>query len=118
MNFKQSMNIQRGEVLRVNLNPTAGREQSGNARPCLVVSHAKYNTARNGMVVIMPITSTIKPEIKMMILIPEGFTIHGSVIAEQIRTLDLSTRWWKTTGEVLPSDFVDRIVNTFSVIIS
>ena len=26
--------IQRGEVIRINLNPSEGREQAGNARPC------------------------------------------------------------------------------------
>lgn len=112
------MNIQRGEIIRINLNPTSGREQSGNARPCLVISHTKYNIARNGIVVVTPITSTIKPKIKMMIPIPDGFKIKGSVIAEQIRTLDLKTRWWRTTGEILPQEFVERIVNTFKVIIS
>ena len=54
----------------------------------------------------------------MMIPIPEGFKIRGSVIAEQIRTLDLNQRWWKTTGEILPKDFVDLVVQTFNVIIS
>lgn len=112
------MNIQRGEVIRINLNPTQGREQSGNARPCLVISNTKYNMARKGIVVVIPITSTIKPKIKMMILIPDGFKIKGSVIAEQIRTLDLNKRWWKTTGEVLPENFVNYIVETFKVIIS
>jgi len=112
------MNIQRGEVIRINLNPTIGREQSGNARPCLVMSNRKFNLARQGIIVVTPITSTIKPEIKMMIPIPEGFKVHGSVIAEQVRTLDLSTRWWKTTGEVLPKEFVDRVVETFRIIVS
>lgn len=112
------MEIQRGEIIRINLNPTSGREQSRNARPCLVISHTKYNIARNGIVVVTPITSTIKPKIKMMIPIPDGFKINGSVIAEQVRTLDLKTHWWKTTGEILPQEFVDRIVDTFKVIIS
>jgi len=112
------MNIQRGEIIRINLNPTQGREQSGNARPCLVISHTQYNQKRQGIVIVHPITSTIKPEIKMMIPIPEGFKIQGSVIAEQIRTLDLNQRWWKTTGEILPEDFVNLVVQTFSVIIS
>jgi mRNA-degrading endonuclease toxin of MazEF toxin-antitoxin module len=112
------MNIQRGEVIRVNLNPTSDREQAGNARPCLVISHTKFNRARQGIVVVTPITSTIKPEIKMMLPIPVGFQVHGSVIAEQVRTLDLSTRWWKTTGEVLPTAFVDQVVDTFRVIAS
>jgi mRNA interferase MazF len=87
------MNIQRGEIIRVNLNPTQGREQSGNARPCLVISHTQYNQKRQGIVIVHPITSTIKSEIKMMIPIPEGFKVQGSVIAGQIRTLDLNQRW-------------------------
>ncbi len=112
------MNIQRGEIIRVNLNPTQGREQSGNARPCLVISHTKYNASRQGIVIVMPITSTIKPDIKLMIPLPEGFKIQGSVIAEQVRSLDLNQRWWKTTGEVLPEDFVNLVTQTFSVIIN
>ena len=84
------MNIQRDEIIRINLNPTQGREQSGNARPCLVISHTQYNQNRQGIVIVFPITSTIKPEIKMMIPIPEGLKVQGSVIAEQIRTLDLN----------------------------
>jgi mRNA interferase MazF len=112
------MNIQRGEVIRINLNPTKGREQSGEARPCLVISNTKYNGVRKGIVVVTPITITIKPQIKMMIPIPDGFTIHGSVIAEQVRSVDLNTRWWKTTGEVLPEEFVARVVDIFKLIIS
>jgi mRNA-degrading endonuclease toxin of MazEF toxin-antitoxin module len=112
------MNIQRGEIIRINLNPTNETERSGNVRHCLVISQTKYNIARNGIIVVTPITSTIKPKIKMMIPIPDGFKIHGSIIAEQLRTLDLKTRWWKTTGEILPQEFVDRIVDTFKVIIS
>lgn len=112
------MKIQRGEVIRINLNPTQGREQAGNARPCLVLSHTKYNIKRGGIVVVTPITSTVKPQVKMMIPIPFGFKAKGSVIAEQVRTLDLKTRWWKTTGEVLPTEFVERVVETFKLIIS
>ena len=96
------MSVRRGEIIRVNLNPTIGREQAGNARPCLVLSHTKYNTKRKGIVVVTPITSTIKPEIKMMVEIPSGFKVKGSVIAEQLRTIDLSKRWWRTTEEILP----------------
>jgi len=111
------MDIQRGEILRVNLNPTSGREQQGQARPCLVVSHTKYNQSREGMVIVMPITTTIRPEIKTMIPLPLNYNTHGSVIAEQIRTLDLNIRWWKKTGEILSEDFVNQVVDTFSLLI-
>ena len=79
-------------MIRINLNPTEGREQAGNARPCLVLSHTKYNEAK-GIVVVTPLTSTLKPTVKMMIPIPKGFKAKGSVIAEQVRTLDLTQAW-------------------------
>ncbi|MFZ9738457.1 MAG: type II toxin-antitoxin system PemK/MazF family toxin [Prochlorotrichaceae cyanobacterium] len=111
------LQIHRGEIIRINLMPTQGREQSGDARPCLVLSHTKFNSARQGIVVITPITNTIKPEVQTMLLIPDGFRIHGSVIAEQIRTVDLNQRWWKTTGEILPAAFVNKVVQTLNMII-
>lgn len=52
-----------------------------------------------------------------MIPIPDGFQIKGSVIAEQVRTVDLKNRWWKTTGEVLPIEFINLVVGTFITII-
>jgi mRNA interferase MazF len=111
------MEIQRGEILRINLNPSIGREQKGDARPSLVLSQTKYNLTRQGIVIVTPITNTMKPHIKMMIPIPDGFKIKGSVITEQIRTLDLNQRWWKTTGEILPEQFVNHVVDIFTLII-
>lgn len=108
---------QRGEVVRINLNPIEGREQAGDARPCLVVSNTRYNEKRNGMVIVMPITSTQKPEIKTMIPIPETAKVMGSVIAEQVRTVDLSIRWWRTTEEILDKAWVDTVVDRLSLII-
>ncbi|MDJ0901100.1 MAG: hypothetical protein QNJ55_20045 [Xenococcus sp. MO_188.B8] len=46
----------------------------------------------------------------MMVEIPSEFKVKGSVIVEQVRTIDLNTIWWRTTGEILPSEFVDRVV--------
>lgn len=111
------MMIERGEVIRINLNPTEGREQAGDACPCLVISNTRYNAKRQGIAIVMPITSTVKPEIKMMIPVPETAKVSGSVIAEQVRTVDLQTRWWRSTGEVLPEEWVDSVVETFSLII-
>jgi mRNA-degrading endonuclease toxin of MazEF toxin-antitoxin module len=107
----------RGEIIRINLNPTQGREQTGEACPCLVLSHTRFNQTRGGIVIVSPITHTLKPDIKTLIPIPEGFKIRGSVIAEQIRTLDLNQRWWISTGENLPQSFVDQVVATLQIII-
>ena len=109
--------LRRGEVIRVNLNPTQGREQMGEARPCLVLSQTAFNAARGGLVVVSPITSTVRPDVKTLIPIPEGFRVNGSVIAEQVRTLDLSQRWWRSTEECLPAAVVDQVVATLNLII-
>jgi mRNA interferase MazF len=117
LDIKLDMKLERGEIIKVNLNPTQGREQSGNARPCLVISKNEYSAKRKGIVLVMPITSTMKPEIKMMIPVPAGCSVYGSVIAEQVRTIDLNTRWWKTTGEILPQQWVDTVVDALNLII-
>lgn len=109
--------LRRGEVIRVNLNPTQGREQMGEARPCLVLSQTAFNAARGGLVVVSPITSTVRPDVKTLIPIPEGFRVRGSIIAEQVRTLDLSQRWWRSTEECLPAAVVNQVAATLNLII-
>ena len=89
----------------------------GDARPCLVLSQTAFNGARGGLVIVSPITSTVKPEIKTLIPIPVGLRVSGSVIAEQVRTLDLSQRWWRSTEECLPAAVVDQVVATLNLII-
>lgn len=103
------MNVVRGEIIRVNLNPTQGREQQGRARPCLVISNTKFNRRRK-MAIVLPITNTVKPNIKTLILLPKGISIKGSVDTEQVRNIDLEDRWWKTSGVVLERELCERMV--------
>jgi len=117
MNPDELALLQRGAIIRINLNPTQGREQIGEARPCLILSNTAFNQARNGFAIVSPITSTVKPEVQTLVPIPAGYSIQGSVIAEQVRTIDLSSRWWRDTGVVLPGDFVDRVVEILNIII-
>jgi mRNA-degrading endonuclease toxin of MazEF toxin-antitoxin module len=112
------MNIQRGEIIRVNLNSTKGREQQGDARPCLVLSNTQFNHRRRGIVIVSPITKTIRPKVRTLIQLPVGLKITGSVVAEQVRTLDLETRWWQTTSVILEKDFVDLVMHIVNQIIS
>ena len=125
--------VRRGEILRINLNPTQGRERgletadskaggtlqrSGEARPCLILSSSKFNAKRKGIVIASPITNTVKPKIKTLVQLPSGIKVTGSVMAEQVRTLDLNQRWWKSTGVLLEKKFVDRIAHIISQLIS
>ncbi|MGL6344523.1 MAG: type II toxin-antitoxin system PemK/MazF family toxin [Waterburya sp.] len=110
------MSVVRGEIIRVNLNPTQGREQQGKARPCLVVSNTKFNQRRK-MAIVLPITNTIKPSIKTLVPLPNNLSITGSVDTEQVRNIDLENRWWKTSSIVLQPEFCDRMVAMLTIII-
>ena len=46
--------FERGDIIRVCLNPTTGRELQGDFRPALVLSLKKFNTL--GMTLVAPIT--------------------------------------------------------------
>ena len=119
------MSAQRGEIIRVNLNPTSGRalkdtpsdKQQGKARPCLVISNSKFNHRRK-MVIVLPITNTIKPQIKTLVPLPDNLSITGSVDTEQVRNLDLSDRWWQTTGVILDRDLTDYMVGMLTTLLS
>ena len=46
-----------GEVWLTNCDPQVGREQAGR-RPALILSHDRFNAARNGLVFLAPMTGT------------------------------------------------------------
>src|SRR5438128_11466126 len=48
----------RGEVWLIDLNPVRGHEQAGR-RPALVVSDDLFNQGPAGLVIVLPITSTV-----------------------------------------------------------
>lgn len=110
------MSVQRGEIIKINLNPTSGKEQQGKARPCLVISNTKFNHRRQ-MVIVLPITNTIRPQIKTLVPLPDNLSITGSVDTEQIRNLDLSDRCWKTTGIILDQDLTDYMVGMLTTLL-
>lgn len=51
------MQISRGDIWQVNLNPTKGHEQAG-IRPCVVVSVDPFNNGPGKLVFVLPMTTT------------------------------------------------------------
>jgi mRNA interferase MazF len=79
----------RGDVVRISLDPQAGREQAGR-RPGVVMSPRTYNE-RVGLAVICPITRKAKGY-PFEIVIPEGYPVVGVVLADQVKSLDWRVR--------------------------
>jgi len=78
--------VKRFEVWNIELNPTKGSEIN-KIRPCLIVSPNEINKFLN-TVVIVPMTSTIKPY-------PTRLVYHfkaknGQLVVDQIRSIDKS----------------------------
>lgn len=85
--------FKRGDIVRVNLNPTEGHEQQGDFRPALVLTPAAFN--QFGTVVIAPITQGANFARHAGFAVPltgAGTHTQGVVLVNQIRAVDLVAR--------------------------
>jgi mRNA interferase MazF len=87
----------RGEVWAADLNPTRGREQAGR-RPVLVVSVDTFNRGPADLVIVVPLTSTLRDvPSHVRVSPPEGGLRHPSaILCEAVRSVSrgrLVERW-------------------------
>lgn len=107
----------RGDIVRVNLNPTAGREQQGDFRPALVLTPAAYNAT--GLAVIAPITQGgdfARHAGFAVTLSGAGTETQGVVLCNQIRSVDLDARGAKrieAVAEAVIEDALARVQALF-----
>jgi mRNA interferase MazF len=95
----------RGEVWLAGLDPTRGREQAG-LRPVLVVSDDLFNEGPADLVVVVPITSTLRRIPSHVRLSPPegGLRAESAVLCEAIRSISkqrLVLRWGVVSGRKL-----------------
>ena len=87
----------RGEVWLADLDPTRGHEQAG-LRPVLVLSDDLFNEGPADLVVVLPITSTLRRIPSHVRLSPPegGLRAESAVLCEAIRSISkqrLVRRW-------------------------
>ncbi len=102
----------RGEIWLADLNPVRGHEQAGR-RPVLVVSVDPFNQSRAELVVVIPITSTLRPiPFHVVVQPPEGgLTNPSALLCEAVRSISkdrLATRWG-TVSPATMSQVEDRL---------
>jgi mRNA interferase ChpB len=98
----------RGDIVSVCLNPTAGKEIQGEYRPCLVLSPKTFN--RLGTTLIAPITqggNYARVAGFAVTLMGSGTETQGVVLISGIRMVDLSARKANIL-EKAPSTIVDE----------
>jgi mRNA interferase MazF len=86
----------RGTFIWLNFEPQSGREQMGR-KPALVVSHTAFNRKR-GFAFVCPIGNTQRKN-PFYVVIPEGLTVTGVVMCDQLRSLDYRIRNAEFLGE-------------------
>ncbi len=93
--------IPRGAVYRVNLEPTQGSEQQGDARPCVILSITPFNEKLYHVGVI-PLSSSAKSIPPLVVAIP-SLGKDSVALCHQFRTIDKS-RLGKYIGVLSPAD--------------
>jgi mRNA interferase MazF len=104
--------IRRGDIVIVDLNPTRGSEQRGTNRPCVVIQNDVGNQY-SPTTIVSPLTTQYEPDE----IYPFEVEVRSSNTAlsrdsvadlSQIRVVDIDTRIQKTIGSV-PDDTMAEI---------
>jgi mRNA interferase MazF len=96
---------QRGDIWLADLNPTRGREQAGQ-RPVLVLSVDAFNQGPAELVVVLPMTSTVRPiPLHVVVQPPEGgLNVESRILTDAIRSISnerLVERWGAVSPETM-----------------
>lgn len=97
------MKIQRGEIYRVNLEPTVGSEQQGKARPCLVLSVTAFNNKLR-TVGMVPLSSSPRPLPPLIVSVPSAGLPTSTALCGQLRTIDKHRILGSPIGQISAAD--------------
>jgi len=102
----KSGKLEQGDIIKLNLDPTKGHEQSG-FRPALVVSNPKFNTKTN-LILICPISNTVNG-FPMHVMLSQTITT-GEIKCEQVKAIDPEARQC-TFVETIPKQILLEVVD-------
>lgn len=102
-----------GDVIWLEFDPQAGREQSGR-RPAVVISPSNYNKAVS-LALVCPITSRSK-NYPFEVKLPDDGKIKGVILADHVKNIDWNCRNAKFITKI-SSQVMAEIVEKIDVII-
>lgn len=106
----------RGDVIRLDIDPSAGHEQQG-TRPALVLSPEAFN--RFGLALACPVTrggAFARGHAWTVALAGAGLVTDGVVLCNQVRTVDLKARRAQFI-EAVPSELVADVLARVATLI-
>jgi mRNA interferase MazF len=102
----------RGDMIWLNFNPQAGREQAGH-RPALVLSPKEYNR-KTGLAVMCPMTTQAKGY-PFEVAITSG-AVQGVVLSDHLKNLDWRERKATYKGKA-SSTVLKEVMNKVSALL-
>lgn len=97
-------NLEFGDIIKINFSPSKGHEQRG-YEPGLVISDPITQKELNGLVTVVPITSSTSTFFTRINLDEYNIQTKGDLLMDQVKVLDLSERQYafieKAPKEVL-----------------
>lgn len=102
--------VEQGTIIRLDLNPTNGKEQAG-YRPALVISNKDFNEFTN-LVILCPISS-ISNSFPLHINLEDNLVTNGKVLCQHPKKIDLNAREYKIIEKVS-----DKFINKICTIVS
>lgn len=109
--------FERGDIIRVCLNPTTGQELQGEFRPALVLSPKKFN--QFGMTLVAPITQGgdfSRFAGFAVTLLGTGTNTQGVILVNMMRMMDLTARGAEKI-EAAPSSIVEEVLMRLEAIL-
>ena len=97
------MMIKRGDIYRINLEPTRGSEQQGNARPCVVLSVGAFNN-KLPTIGVVPLSTAPRSLPPLIIAVPSAGRDTSIAICNQLRTVDKSRIVGGLSAQMSPAD--------------
>ena len=98
--------VKQGDIIKLNLSPTAGHEQSG-YRPAVVVSN-DFAISKTNVVYVAPITNAIR-QFPLHVPLDGRTKTTGEILCEQVKAVDLNVRQF-THVERLPGDILEKVL--------
>jgi mRNA interferase MazF len=89
-------NLEQGDIIYIDLNPTLGHEQRGR-RPCIVLT--KKTPFLGYMIGVAPITSKAKV-FPLHVPLPVGLKVQGKILLDHHRMVDIESRGFSYVGKV------------------
>jgi mRNA interferase MazF len=98
--------VRQGDIIKLDLSPTIGHEQSG-YRPVVVVSN-DFAISKTNVVYVAPITNAIR-RFPLHVALDDRTKTTGEILCEQVKAVDLNARQF-TIVEHLPADLLEKVL--------